>query len=104
RARRSIVVRFHIPFWRRVKLRRAARIAPLVEASAPHAVRDPTRTSATLEKPLIRESLVYPSKHLSTTEGSGLFAVRTPRLPRILFHNTACNFGVSTKNPFPSLA
>src|ERR1017187_1780021 len=40
-------------------------------------------TSATLEKPLTRESLVDPDEHLSTPEGSGLFAARTPRLPRI---------------------
>src|SRR5579871_1541066 len=41
------------------------------------------KTSATLEKPLTRESLVYPKQHLSTPEGSGLYAARTPRLPRI---------------------
>ena len=46
-------------------------------------MRDP-KTSATLEKPLTRESLVNPDEHLSTPEGSGLFAARTPRLPRIL--------------------
>jgi hypothetical protein len=40
-------------------------------------------TSATLEKPLTRESLVHPDEHLSTPEGSGLYAARTPRLPRI---------------------
>ena len=40
-------------------------------------------TSATLEKPLTRESLVNPDAHLSTPEGSGLFAAQTPRLPRI---------------------
>jgi hypothetical protein len=47
-------------------------------------------TSATLGKPLTRESLVTHIWHLSTPMGSGLFAARTPRLPRIL-HSQGAN-------------
>ena len=57
--------------------------------------RDP-KISATLEKPLTRESLVDPDEHLSTPEGSGLFAARTPRLPRILTNRVT---GLKIANP-----
>src|ERR1019366_5944922 len=70
------------------------------QASAPRAVRDPM-TSATLEKPLTRESLVHPDEHLSTPEGSGIFAARTPRLPRI--HAKRANAAQNTPHPSKSM-
>jgi len=52
-------------------------------ASAPRAVRS-LAGSATLDKPLIRECLFYPTyEPLAMLLGSGLCVARTPRLPRI---------------------
>ena len=53
-------------------------------ASAPRAVRSRYPESATLDKPLIRECLFYPTyEPLAMLLGSGLCVARTPRLPRI---------------------
>jgi hypothetical protein len=60
--------------------------------------RERSKTSATLGKPLTRESLVDPDEHLSTPEGSGLFAARTPRLPRI----HANRVDTAENTPYPS--
>ena len=56
-------------------------------------------TSATLGKPLTRESLVTHVWHLSTPMGSGLFAARTPRLPRILYSQGANSRPNTKLNP-----
>jgi hypothetical protein len=60
------------------------RNSPLAQASAPRAVRSLCAGSATLDRPLIRECLFYPTDEpLSMLLGSGLYAAREPRLPRI---------------------
>jgi hypothetical protein len=56
-------------------------VSPLVQASAPRAVRGPA--SATLGKPLIREYLFYPTDVFGCRQGSGLCVAREPRLPRM---------------------
>ena len=58
------------------------RIPPLVQASAPRAVRDPEDLSH-LRKTLNPGVPGLPFQHLSTLQGSGLCVARTPRLPRI---------------------
>lgn len=56
-------------------------VSPLVQASAPRAVRG--LASATLGKPLIREYLFYPTDVFGCRQGSGLCVAREPRLPRM---------------------
>ena len=69
-------------------------------ASAPRAVRS-LAGSATLDKPLIRECLFYPTyEPLAMLLGSGLCVARTPRLPRIqtLHRNNNREFSVQLKS------
>src|ERR1019366_6930229 len=102
RTGRLIVVRFHIPFWRRVRssggkqkshFPRAEEMANYRERLLTDSPTGPSFSTARRERSCdlshVRETLNpgvpgNPDEHLSTPEGSGLFAARTPRLPRIL--------------------